>query len=117
MALQAYRINSRHVVDRVVEWPPQFERAVWPNDRAKMLIRVPRTFSDGAKRLAALTDRQQQVATLVCDGLSNRAIAEKLGVTEGTVKCHLHAIYQKLGIHFRTALMVALADRSKSKSV
>jgi DNA-binding NarL/FixJ family response regulator len=82
-----------------------------------MLVRAPNAFSDDAKRLAALTDRQQQVATLVCDGLSSKAIAEKLGVTEGTVKCHLHAIYEKLSVHSRTALMVALADRSKSKSV
>jgi DNA-binding NarL/FixJ family response regulator len=81
-----------------------------------MLIRVPKTFSDGAKRLTALTDRQQQVATLVCDGLSSKAIAEKLGVTEGTVKCHLHAIYEELGVRSRIELIIALADRSKSKS-
>ena len=61
-----------------------------------------------------LTDRQQQVATLVCDGLSNKMIARKLGVSEGTVKAHLHAIYEKLDVLCRTELMIALADRRQS---
>jgi two-component system nitrate/nitrite response regulator NarL len=68
-----------------------------------------------AKRLAALTDRRRQVATLACRGLSNREIAEKLGVVEGTIKIHLHGIYEKLNIHSRTELRTFL-DRSRSKA-
>jgi two-component system nitrate/nitrite response regulator NarL len=56
------------------------------------------------KRLPRLTKRRRQVATLISHGLSNREVAEKLGVTEGTVKTHLHAIYEKLDIHSRTEL-------------
>ena len=66
-----------------------------------------------AKRFALLSDRQQQVANLVCDGLSNKMVAEKLGVNEGTVKSHLHAIYDRLGVQSRIALMIPLLDRSK----
>jgi DNA-binding NarL/FixJ family response regulator len=58
------------------------------------------------KQPTMLTNRQQEVATLVCDGLSNKMIARKLGVSEGTVKVHLHAIYRKLGVLSRTDLMV-----------
>jgi len=65
-------------------------------------------------RLTALTKRRRQVAALACYGLSNRQIAEKLGVTEGTVKIHLHAIYEKLDIHSRAELTTALAGRGKS---
>jgi DNA-binding NarL/FixJ family response regulator len=65
------------------------------------------------QQFAALSRRQQQVANLVCDGLSNKMIAEKLGVNEGTVKSHLHAIYDKLGLQSRIALMIALVNRSK----
>ena len=61
-----------------------------------------------------LTDRQQQVASLVCDGLSNKIIAQKLGVSEGTVKIHLHAVYNKLNIHSRTQLAATLADRGQA---
>jgi two-component system nitrate/nitrite response regulator NarP len=68
---------------------------------------------DGAKRLTA---RRRQVAKLAGQGLSNRRIAEKLGVTEGTVKTHLHAIYEKLDIHSRTELMIALADRRQNEA-
>ena len=55
-------------------------------------------------QLSALTRRRRQVAKLACRGLSNREIAEKLGLTEGTVKIHLHAIYEKLDVHSRTEL-------------
>ena len=64
---------------------------------------------------AGLTARHRQVATLVSRGLSNRQIAEKLGVTEGTVKLHVHAIYKKLNIHSRTKLAIALINRSHSR--
>jgi two-component system nitrate/nitrite response regulator NarP len=60
------------------------------------------------KPLHALTKRRRQVAKLACRGLSNREIAEKLGVNEGTVKVHLHAVYEKLNIHSRTKLAVTL---------
>jgi len=60
------------------------------------------------KRLKALTDRQQQVATLACRGLSNREIAGKLVVSEGTVKIHLHAAYERLDVHSRNELATGI---------
>jgi two-component system nitrate/nitrite response regulator NarP len=61
-----------------------------------------------AQPLRALTRRRRQVAKLACRGLSNREIAEKLGILEGTVKVHLHAVYEKLNIHSRTRLAISL---------
>jgi len=61
-------------------------------------------------KLSALTKRRQEVATLACNGLSNRTIAEQLGLSEGTVKVHLHTIYETLGIHSRTQ-MIALRGK------
>jgi two-component system, NarL family, nitrate/nitrite response regulator NarL len=69
--------------------------------------------SGSEKQLTALTDRRRQVAILAWRGLSNRQIAEKLGVTEGTVKVHLHGIYEKLDMHSRTELANALIGRRK----
>jgi len=63
------------------------------------------------KQLTALTERQRQVATLACQGLSNKIIGAQLGVAEGTIKIHLHAIYDQLGVHSRTQLIAFLADR------
>jgi DNA-binding NarL/FixJ family response regulator len=69
----------------------------------------PPKVSDIAKRFAALSNRQQQVASLVIKGLSNKAVAAELDITEGTVKSHLHSIYYKLGIQSRISLMIVLA--------
>ena len=60
-------------------------------------------------RLSALSDRERQITKLACDGLSNKAIANRLVLSEGTVKIHLHNIYKKLGIHNRNVLVAALA--------
>jgi two-component system nitrate/nitrite response regulator NarP len=72
--------------------------------------------SANAEPLRALTRRRRQVAKLACRGLSNREIAEKLGLIEGTVKVHLHAIYEKLNIHSRTKLAIALMKIQHAKS-
>jgi two-component system nitrate/nitrite response regulator NarL len=51
-----------------------------------------------------LTRRERQVMALVAEGLSNKEIARRLNVAEGTVKTHLHNIYGKVGVANRTAL-------------
>lgn len=53
---------------------------------------------------ASLAPRERQLVALVRQGLRNRDIAAQLGVTEGTVKAYLHAIFDKLGVASRTEL-------------
>lgn len=53
-------------------------------------------------QLSRLTSREQQVLELLIQGISNRRIARTLGITEPTVKNHLHAIFLKLGVTDRT---------------
>lgn len=53
----------------------------------------------------ALTEREREVADLAAAGLSNTEIARRLNVGSGTVKSHLHSVYDKLGVHSRYALM------------
>ena len=55
---------------------------------------------------AGLTARELDIVRAIAGGLRNRAIANKLRVTEGTVKVHLHNIYKKLGLGSRLALML-----------
>jgi two-component system nitrate/nitrite response regulator NarP len=52
----------------------------------------------------ALSDREWEVVRLVRDGLKNRDIASRLGITEGTVKVYLHRIFEKIGVNSRTEL-------------
>jgi DNA-binding NarL/FixJ family response regulator len=49
-----------------------------------------------------LTGREQEVLQMVGDGLPNKAIARRLGITERTVKAHLTSIFQRLGVNDRT---------------
>jgi len=53
-----------------------------------------------------LTPRELEIVTMVARGLRNRAIAEQLFITEGTVKIHLHNIYRKTGVDGRLELAV-----------
>ena len=52
----------------------------------------------------SLTKREQQIVTMVSNGLSNKEVGRRLDLSEGTVKVHLHNIYRKLGVNNRTAL-------------
>ncbi|NMO53163.1 response regulator transcription factor [Actinoplanes sp. TBRC 11911] len=65
---------------------------------------VPRKQGDPA--YGGLTDRELEVVNLLCQGLSNAAIAEQLWVTEKTVKNHLNHIFAKLGVRSRTEAVV-----------
>jgi two-component system nitrate/nitrite response regulator NarL len=55
---------------------------------------------------APLTVRERQIVLALSDGLTNKEIAKRLRLAEGTVNVHLHHIYRKLGIANRTALAV-----------
>ncbi len=53
-----------------------------------------------------LSSRERAVATLVQRGLRNKEIADELGLTEGTVKVHLHKVFDKLSIRSRAELIL-----------
>ena len=59
---------------------------------------------DGALNL--LTRRELDIARMAALGARNKKIAEQLGITEGTVKMHLHTIYEKLDISGRVELSI-----------
>ena len=57
-----------------------------------------------------LTGREYEIARLVAEGLSNKHICRQLTISEGTVKVHLHKVYQKLEISNRTSLAVLMRN-------
>ncbi len=61
--------------------------------------------------LRSLSNREHQVARLVARGFSNREIADRLGITERTVKAHLGSIYTKTGTRDRLNLALLLRER------
>jgi DNA-binding NarL/FixJ family response regulator len=52
-----------------------------------------------------LTPREIEIVRHVAEGLSTKAIAERVGISPGTVKLHLHHIYTKTGVDSRVALL------------
>lgn len=61
-----------------------------------------------------LTPRERQVLVLVSDGLPNKVIASRLGLSEVTVKSHLFSIFRKLGVQNRVQAARRLIDLAES---
>ena len=79
---------------------------------------VTRAFRTVVDRQAAaepagetLTPREVEMVRLVSQGLRNKVIAERLSISEGTVKVHLHNIYEKLGVDGRLELLISAQQK------
>ena len=92
---------------------------VWANSRHLQLlleaIAQPASFRPlDARGLSLLAKRESQVVGLVVDGLTNREIADKLGLSEHTVSNYLFRIYNKLGISSRVELVLYVMKQRES---
>ena len=59
-----------------------------------------------ATRISSLTEREVEVISFICDGLQNKRIADRMGITETTVRHHLTSIFTKLGCESRLELVI-----------
>lgn len=73
---------------------------------ARLLRRMTERHGNGAAASENLTARERQVLGLVADGLSNREIGARLGITTGTAKAHVERVIGKLGAADRTQAAV-----------
>ena len=83
---------------------------IWVGRRLMQQVLAMWRQSSEPSPLELLTDREREVALLVAEGMPNRRLAERLGVTERTVKAHLTSIFRKTGVRDRTALAVRLSQ-------
>ena len=67
-----------------------------------------------ARDTATLTPREVEIVRMVSQGLRNKAIGDRLSISEGTVKVHLHNIYEKLGVDGRLELVIVAQQRGIS---
>jgi len=77
-------------------------------DRAaltKVLDQAVRAASSGGPG-GPFTPRESEIVRMLAEGLRNKEIADKLFVTEGTIKLHLHHIYEKAGVDGRLELVL-----------
>lgn len=77
--------------------PPGIDIASVPADETARLV----------QRLSTLTPQQVRVLMMLSEGLLNKQIAYELSVSEATVKAHVSAILQKLGVESRTQAVIA----------
>jgi two-component system, NarL family, nitrate/nitrite response regulator NarL len=76
---------------------------------ARVLGRVGATetpINPETAKIATLTDREREVIALICEGLQNRVIGDRLFISETTVRHHLTSIYDKLGVANRLELVI-----------
>jgi len=93
--------QMRKAIERVLDggiWtPPDIDLSVKSDDDSTAML----------ARLASLTPQQVRVLMMLSEGLLNKQIAYELSVSEATVKAHVSAILQKLGVESRTQAVIA----------
>jgi two-component system, NarL family, nitrate/nitrite response regulator NarL len=62
-----------------------------------------------------LTDRQRQVLRLVFEGLANKEIAQRLGVSESSVKATLQQLFSKMAVHTRSQLVRVVLEQHRDQ--
>jgi DNA-binding NarL/FixJ family response regulator len=97
LGVEALREAIARVLQGQVWTPPDVDLAPDGDDKGAATI----------ARLATLTPQQVRVLMMLSGGLLNKQIAYELGVSEATVKAHVSAILQKLGVESRTQAVIA----------
>jgi len=82
---------------------------VWTPPDVDLSARSDAETAELIARLATLTPQQVRVLMMLSEGLLNKQIAYQLSVSEATVKAHVSAILQKLGVESRTQAVIAAA--------
>jgi DNA-binding NarL/FixJ family response regulator len=96
-------------------WPEELKSAIRGicNDNQRFILSASReAFASLRVRMQTLSGRELEVLKLVSRGFTNRQVASKLMIAEGTVKRHLHNIYAKLGATSRIDAVNKAAEQS-----
>jgi DNA-binding NarL/FixJ family response regulator len=97
LGIEAMRQAVARVLDGGVWTPPDIDLHASPDGEAGAMI----------ARLSTLTPQQVRVLMMLSGGLLNKQIAHELDISEATVKAHVSAILQKLGVESRTQAVIA----------
>lgn len=99
LGVEAMRAAISRILGGDVWTPPDVDLAAGSDAEATELM----------TRMATLTPQQVRVLMMLSEGLLNKQIAYQLSVSEATVKAHVSAILQKLGVESRTQAVIAAA--------
>jgi DNA-binding NarL/FixJ family response regulator len=113
--LQAVRLGAQGVVlkEAMPETLIECVRRVYRGEQWIDQETMSRAFRRVAQTetAARLTPREVDIVRMIAQGLRNRAIAERLSISEGTVKIHLHNVYEKLQVDGRLELMLYAREK------
>ena len=70
-----------------------------------------------AEARTLLTPREAQILDAIADGLTNKAIARRLGISLHTVKFHVESVFRKLGASTRTEAVAKAAERRRAETI
>jgi len=62
---------------------------------------TPEADASGIEQSVSLTNREREILALLADGLGNKQIATRLGISTNTVKTHLELLFEKIGVRSR----------------
>jgi DNA-binding CsgD family transcriptional regulator len=88
-----------------------------------LLVRSPRGHAAGfsavqeAEARTLLTPREAQILDAIADGLTNKAIARRLGISLHTVKFHVESVFRKLGASTRTEAVAKATERRRAETI
>jgi DNA-binding NarL/FixJ family response regulator len=99
LGIEEMRAAIKRVLEGGVWTPPDVDLGAGADTETANLL----------ARLASLTPQQVRVLMMLSEGLLNKQIAYELGVSEATVKAHVSAILQKLGVESRTQAVITAA--------
>jgi DNA-binding NarL/FixJ family response regulator len=104
LPVEQIRQAVRNVLDGAVWTPPEIEMG-----------RADAAAGSAIARLSTLTPQQVRVLMMLGEGLLNKQIAFRLSVSEATIKAHVSAILQKLGVDSRTQAVIAINKIGKGE--
>ena len=99
LGIEAMRAAISRILNGGVWTPPDVDLSTGSDAETAALM----------TRMATLTPQQVRVLMMLSEGMLNKQIAYQLGVSEATVKAHVSAILQKLGVESRTQAVIAAA--------
>lgn len=107
-------ISKEHGVDvlykaivKVFEGDFWFDRSIMGETIRHMIDEKQlRDENPAVKKISEMTDRERQVIELICKGMKNKTIAERLFITETTVRHHLTSVFNKLEVGTRLELVI-----------
>jgi DNA-binding CsgD family transcriptional regulator len=88
-----------------------------------LIVRAPAPRTSGFRAVqevearTPLTPREAQILDAIADGLSNKAIARRLGISLHTVKFHIESVFRKLGARTRTEAVVRAIERRREETI